>query len=688
MAEEIQTPEKRDPIGDFLITPGNLMIYLVIASILCLIFPAMLVFIAPVTLAWCSSYFSQPEKLPLRLPFDAEVLDPSLSVETASESRFLGIKFVKKIFRAAKANGNIFLGFSRKDKAGKELWGNDNDLLRHAAVLGTTGSGKTEVLLGFYLQTVLHGAGEAFIDGKATMALPFAHWSLARRFGREEDTYYVNFITGNSDRFEHLVKQTDLETITRNPELVSNTIALFNLATPTLIINLLQTMLPKVGGDSASWQESAKSYLEALINALCYKRARGELSLNQKVIRDHLSLHNIVNLYNEAKANNWHHDGYSALETYLENLPGFNIQLRNQPEMWAKEAFEQHNYRSNQFVKLLNFFSETYSHVFPDDNGDIDIQDVLHNGRLLCVLIPGTELSQTEMQTIGGMFINLFRMSVTKDLGNKIEADKETLERAETRYFGFPFQFKFDEIGQYFSRGVASLFALIRALKYSGVFGTQDLHSMSKVDKAETYSVLGNTRVKYFLAIEDMGETFSNVEKNVGMANVADVSSIKDKGSVFSSASELSDTYQIREKTRVDAKELKGLKPGEGLISIEDMLVRSRAFYIKEEEKTSKTLNLRINRFINIEKPSVKALPLTFPALQERKIVQLNELRTPLTNLWEDLEKIHADYWRNDIEAEIASVLLFEQAYEFFNQLDRVDAPCFAEKEDEFELLL
>ncbi|WP_214069345.1 type IV secretory system conjugative DNA transfer family protein [Photorhabdus hainanensis] len=688
MTEEIKTPEQRDPIGNFIITPGNLMIFLVITSCLCLIFPALLILFIPITLGWSSAFFSQPERAPLRLPFDADMVDPSLSVETASESRFLWVRYVKKIFRTSPANGRIFIGYSRKDNAGKELWATDEDWLRHVAVLGTTGSGKTEILLGFYLQSVLNGSGNVFIDGKATMALPFAYWSLARRFGREEDVYFVNFITGNLDRFEHIAKQNDPDVITSNPGLVSNTIALFNVATPTLIINLLQSMLPKVGGDSAQWQESAKSYLEALTNALCYKRARGELKLNQQVIREHLSLHNIVNLYNEAIANDWHHEGYSALETYLENLPGFNLQLRNNSELWAKEAFEQHNYRSNQFVKLLNFFSETYSHVFPDDNGDINMQDVLHNGRLLCILIPGTELSETEMQTIGGMFINLLRMSVTKDLGNKIEGDKEVLEYAKNRYFGFPFQLIFDELGQYFSRGLASLFALIRALKYNGIFGTQDLNSMSKVDRNETYSMLGNTRVKCFLAVEDMGETYSTIEKNAGTANVADVSTIKDKGSAFSSASEISDTYQIREKSRVKSNEIKGLKQGEGLISIEDMLVKSRAFYISDNEKLSNTMSLRVNKFISVEKPTVKALTSIFPVLQERKIIQLNEVRTSLTDLWEALEKIHVDYRRNDIEAEIASVLLFEQAFKFFNELDKVDAPCFIEKEDEFELLL
>lgn len=687
MAYEIQTAEERDPLGDFFSTPAYLITYLILSSLIICVFPFLLIFLSPISIMWVISFFSLPKRLPLRLPEESESYDPSTIRETTEESKIFGFRVVKKIFKMEKAKGKIYLGNARKKDSGKELWISETDLVRHVSMMGTTGSGKTEVLLTFYLNAVLNGAGNVFMDGKATLELAFIHWSLARRFGREEDTYYVNFITGNTDRFEHIVTHKKGEAITNNPELISNSIAMFNSASPTLIINLLQTMLPKVGGDSASWQESAKSYLEAMLNALCYKRARGELELNQNIIREHLSLHKIVELYNEAIENDWHKEGYSALETYLSNLAGFNLSLRKHPEMWAKEAFEQHNFRSNQFVKLLNFFSETYGHIFPDDSGDIDIQDVLHNGRLLCVLIPGTELSDTEKQTIGGMFINLFRMSVSKDLGNKLDGDKESLQWAKNRYFGFPFQFIFDEIGQYFARGIASFFALIRALIYSGIFGTQDLHSMSKVDQAETYSVLGNTRLKYFLAIEDMGETLTTAEKNASISSVAEISSIKDKGSSLSSASELSDTLQVRDKVRIDGKELKGLKAGEGIIMLEDSVVRSRSFYISDNDKLSNTHKLKINRFINISKPTVKNLGDTFPILQERKIINIKDIRTPLMGLWEELEKIHNEYSKNNMTAEITSILLFEKTYQFFYELDSVDAPCFSEKVDEFQIL-
>nr|BCD83452.1 hypothetical protein [Klebsiella variicola] len=57
----------------------------------------------------------------------------------------------------------------------------------------------------------------------------------------------------------------------------SNSVNLFSVAPPTFIIQLMESMLPQVGGDSAQWQDTAKAMMSALINALCYKRARGEL---------------------------------------------------------------------------------------------------------------------------------------------------------------------------------------------------------------------------------------------------------------------------------------------------------------------------------------------------------------------------------------------------------------------------
>lgn len=122
---------------------------------------------------------------------------------------------------------------------------------------------------------------------------------------------------------------------------------------------------------------------------------------------------------------------------------------------------------------------------------------------------------------------------------------------------------------------------------------------------------------------------------------------------MFSSAGQVSDTYHVKDKDRITIRELRGMAEGEGVMSLEDRLVRSRAFYIPDDEKISKTLSVRINRFIEVLPPTTKTVMEIYPALIERK------------------------------------PLLFEYSAEFFAQMEAMDSPCYAqEPEEEFYSLL
>ncbi|STS59984.1 Uncharacterised protein [Klebsiella pneumoniae] len=71
----------------------------------------------------------------------------------------------------------------------------------------------------------------------------------------------------------------------------------------------------------------------------------------------------------------------------------------------------------------------------------------------------------------------------------------------------------------------------------------------------------------------------------MGQGAVAEISQIQDKSGMFSSAGQVSDTYHVKDKDRITMRELRGMAEGEGVMSLEDRLVRSRAFYIPDEEK-------------------------------------------------------------------------------------------------------
>ena len=101
-----------------------------------------------------------------------------------------------------KSEGILFLGNvsdPEDDEIGREIWMTNTDARTHILYLGTTGSGKTEGLKSMVTNALAWGSGFAYTDGKADTDLWASLYSLARRFGRDDDVLILNYMTGNSD---------------------------------------------------------------------------------------------------------------------------------------------------------------------------------------------------------------------------------------------------------------------------------------------------------------------------------------------------------------------------------------------------------------------------------------------------------------------------------------------------------
>ncbi|QIQ85140.1 hypothetical protein GSR05_29385 (plasmid) [Klebsiella pneumoniae] len=78
------------------------------------------------------------------------------------------------------------------------------------------------------------------------------------------------------------------------------------------------------------------------------------------------------------------------------------------PSEWSQEARNQHGYLTSQY-NVCCHFSDTYGHVFSSGAGDIDLRDVVHNDRILVILIPALELSASEALTLGRLTTSQLR---------------------------------------------------------------------------------------------------------------------------------------------------------------------------------------------------------------------------------------------------------------------------------------
>ncbi|EJD9082955.1 TraM recognition domain-containing protein [Salmonella enterica] len=623
-----------------MLAPFSVQLFLACSLIFGLVWPATLLLSLPFNIILLVAFSDQRFRLPLRIPMDVGGFDISTEREESWNIPFLKLNLPKII--VGKAKGVLCLGIGRGRDRGKELWLESSDALRHMQIMATTGGGKTETLYSLYLNALCWARGCCISDGKAQIDLAVATWSMARRFGQEDDWHVLNFITGNDDRFKKLM-------IGDKSRPQSNSTNPFAYGSPTFIIQLMESLLPAGNGSDEGWKDKARAMMNALIYALCYKRARDNIMLTQAVIQSYLPLIKFVGLYREALEEGWHEEGYKPMENYLANLAGFDMKLINRPGEWSQGALDQHGYLIQQFTRMLSMFNDTYGHVFPKNGGDIDMQDILHNDRTLVVLIPALELSDNEAATLGKLYISDIRMNIAKDLGNKIEGSPEHTLTVKKFASKFPFMLICDEVGYYFAPGLEKLAAQMRSLKYMLVILAQDLQAMMRHGK-EVHSVNANLGTKQFMKTEDTEDTLKMIRAVGGTGQYAEQRTMSRTGM---GGYEDVDRVEFRDRDNIQLDELKALKEGQGIIVFEDRQVRSSSIYIPDNEKISK-LNVKINRYVPLRRPDFSDLCNEVPAAARRRPVSQDRV----SNIIDICRSTLPGAWNSRLNARLADKTL------------------------------
>lgn len=623
-----------------MLAPFSVQLFLACSLIFGVVWPATLLLSLPFNIILLVAFSDQRFRLPLRIPMDVGGFDISTEREESWNIPFLKLNLPKII--VGKAKGVLCLGIGRGRDRGKELWLESSDALRHMQIMATTGGGKTETLYSLYLNALCWARGCCISDGKAQIDLAVATWSMARRFGQEDDWHVLNFITGNDDRFKKLM-------IGDKSRPQSNSTNPFAYGSPTFIIQLMESLLPAGNGSDEGWKDKARAMMNALIYALCYKRARDNIMLTQAVIQSYLPLIKFVGLYREAIEEGWHEEGYKPMENYLANLAGFDMKLINRPGEWSQGALDQHGYLIQQFTRMLSMFNDTYGHVFPKNGGDIDMQDILHNDRTLVVLIPALELSDNEAATLGKLYISDIRMNIAKDLGNKIEGSPEHTLTVKKFASKFPFMLICDEVGYYFAPGLEKLAAQMRSLKYMLVILAQDLQAMMRHGK-EVHSVNANLGTKQFMKTEDTEDTLKMIRAVGGTGQYAEQRTMSRTGM---GGYEDVDRVEFRDRDNIQLDELKALKEGQGIIVFEDRQVRSSSIYIPDNEKISK-LNVKINRYVPLRRPDFSDLCNEVPAAARRRPVSQDRV----SNIIDICRSTLPGAWNSRLNARLADKTL------------------------------
>ena len=536
--------------------------------------------------------------LPLKLPATYPGLDP--------HEREPGTG------RSLTARGLLFLGNDRD--TGEELYESDADARTHKLVLGGTGSGKTEAMLGFCANALLWGSGFTYVDGKGDAALWTKVLAMARACGREDDVYVLNYLTGS----------TDVDPDAPGDARLSNTFNPFLHGSADALTQLLVAQMAEAGGDSATWKDKAIGLLTAYVRIMVAMRDRRRdeqnrpFTLDVSALRAYLTLDHLIDLYLRAREGV---DGFrlpapalESLQAYLESVPGFQdparlleqrrqilapelIRARAYPPQPDPQTYLQHGYLQNQFGRMFGQLADVYGHIFRAGQGEIDMADAVLQRRILVVMLPALEKSPDELASLGKLLIGALKTLLAIGLGARLEGThREVIDRRPTSAPS-PYLGVFDEYGYYAVKGFAVVPAQARSLGFSICFGGQDLQSFGKESQEEAAAIVANTLTKIGMFVEDPKDTMELFEKLGGQALAVQSSGLSKSDGVLLSGfyrDAASATYERR--ARIDPLDLRAQATGEAHLVRGTAIVRSQMFY----PGAIRLAAYRLNRFVPV----------------------------------------------------------------------------------------
>lgn len=405
-------------------------------------------------------------------------------------------RFIRRPSPVIDPKGIMFMGHDKV--TGKEIWFNSDQVRQHMLVLGTTGMGKTEGLLGLAENPLSWGSGFVFVDGKGDVALLAKIYQLARLYGREDDILVLNAMSANADRMQW------------GAEIPSNTINPFSDGSPDGLTQMVVSLMDGIGPDAALWKGRGTQMFTGLMRALIWLRDEGRLDLNIGSLRDYLNLRAIIDLASPEKHPDMPENIRRSIVHYLTSLPNYDAERgTRQPQT----TLDQHGYLEMVFTKILGSLADVYGHIFFTNEGEIDMADVILNRRILVVCLPALEKSSEDDANIGRLVVAALKSFMGNTLGSKIQGSWTDIVEGRSTNSTTPFQVFLDEAGHYLTEGMALMMAQGRSLQFGMVIGAEDVHALKKKHEKEAGSLIANTNTKLFMRLDEMEASIEGIAR-------------------------------------------------------------------------------------------------------------------------------------------------------------------------------
>ena len=479
----------------------------------------------------------------------------------------------------------------------------------------------TELLLGIVSQTLMWSSGFMFIDGKGTTEFYARAWTLAKRFGREDDLRVLNFTDPGGDP----------DAPAGGPATQSNTVNPFAKGSADQLMNIVVSLMGDAGQGNDMWKNRAMSLVTAEMKALCELRDSGDILLNVQTIRDFLFIGKgfdkallrgrkmtkledvpqeawdemktragLIELYLRAMNGEFSNATFLAMKGFFDTLPGFIIEKALNGDNQDGKCLEQYGFLSMQLTKPLGSLADDYGHIFRTPLGEVDIDDVVLNRRILIVLLPALQKAEEEMKNCGKIIVTMTKIMMGNASGSMIQGSKQEIVDAKQTRAPSPFVVVLDEAGYYMVAGIDVMMAQARSLGFMVIVAGQDMAAMQKVSPQIAETAAANASILAAGKTVDGEKTVKFIQSVFGRVQVAVTSGYQNQAGVFGNkwVDRMDATFQ--EVDRVKASELQEMAEGEFYFLFNGTLVRAATFYIGGNFADQ----FSINKFIKVRGPT------------------------------------------------------------------------------------
>ena len=479
----------------------------------------------------------------------------------------------------------------------------------------------TELLLGLVSQALMWSSGFLFIDGKGTRVFYARIWSLAKRFGREDDVRVVNFMG---------VENTDRPA--GGPTSQTNTMNPFAKGSADNLMNLVVSLMGDAGSGNDMWKSRAMSLVTSAMKALVEMRESGDILLNVQAVRDFLPLGEgflasklgpkagkiekieevpeaaweemkerggMIELYLRAIRGEFSTSSRLALKGFFDSLPGFNLRNAMNGKAQESKASEQYGFLSMQLTKPLGGMADDFGHIFNTPLGEVDIEDVVLNRRILIVLLPALQKAEEEMRNCGKIVVSNVKMTMAKVSGATLQGGFSEIIEADQTRAPSPFIVVLDEVGYYMVNGIDVMMAQARSLGFCIILAGQDMSAMQKVSAQIAETALANASTLAVGKTVDGAKTMEYVSKVIGEEQIAVTQGMQARETALGRKWVERPEVSFTQTARVKVQDLQDMAPGQFYFLFDSKLELARTFYIGENFAPE----FAVNRFLKVRGP-------------------------------------------------------------------------------------